>query len=129
MNRASQSFAVISFRSEPSCNQTLIDERITHAFQCMQPLRLARVTRAQTEALFLFADDVAKIVRNPFPRPAITAVRMLPGTHHRKSHCVPPVRTQSGGEKPMTINGLLILLGFFATGGPRPTMMRTMFTP
>ena len=28
----------------------------------MQPLRLARVTRAQTEALFLFADDVAKIV-------------------------------------------------------------------
>src|SRR5688572_17858892 len=61
--------------------------------QRMQPLRLGRVSRAQTKALLALPEKVAKIIRNTLPEPVVAAVRMLPRSRHRKSHvyhpCVP----------------------------------------
>jgi hypothetical protein len=59
----------------------------------MQPLRLSGVSRAQTEALLALPEKVAQVIRNTLPEPVVAAVRMLPGSRHRKSHvyhpCVP----------------------------------------
>ena len=44
------------------------------------------------------------------------AVGMFPETNHREGHVIARAH-QSGGEKPMTINGPFILLDFCAAGG------------
>jgi hypothetical protein len=56
----------------------------------MQPLRFSRIPSAQTEALFALPDQVAKVIRNTFPEPVKAAIRMLPGSRHRKSHVYRP---------------------------------------
>jgi len=76
--------------STPQIRPALFELR---QLQCMQPLRLVGISRAQTEAFLALPDQVAEIIRNTFPEPVVAAVGMLPGTSHRKSHvyhpCVP----------------------------------------
>ena len=60
--------------TNPQVCPTFFDFR---ELQRMKALRLTRVARPQTEALFALPDQVAKIIRDAFPEPIITAVGMF----------------------------------------------------
>ena len=78
-------------------------------------LRLDRITSAQAEFLFALPEKVAKIIRNTPPEPIKTAIRMLPGTTHRKRHVyqprVPVGRQKAyGNQWPVDFIGFLVSL-------------------
>jgi N-terminal domain of anti-restriction factor ArdC len=52
--------------ANPQISPPLLDFR---QLQRMKALRLTRIARPQTEALFALPDQVAKIIRNTFPEP------------------------------------------------------------
>lgn len=59
-------------------------------------LRLPGVLRSKAPLLLTLSQDLTKIVRYALPQPADAALRVLPGTSHRKGHvyhpCVPTGR-------------------------------------